>query len=450
MHLLTEHLLVVLLTLAAAVAVIFVVQQRRSPQSAAAWILFIVLVPYLAIPIFLMLGFRKRGSRFPPIRFSRPDTEPIQGNETETLFRALGAPPGLTGNAIELLTSPDTAREALETMLEDARETLDILLYIVAPDRAGREFVRLLTARARQGVKVRLSLDRLGTLFRPRRELAEFQAAGGELRFFSPFLHAPDNGHMNLRNHRKLVIADSRRVWAGGRNVGLHYLGSTPQAWTDLSYILTGPIVRNFMDVFASDWDLTSRVSTPPRAWCDAGAGPAALQLVAAGPDDPGDVLHDGLVSLIYNARTRVWLATPYFVPTESLQEALHTAARRGLDVRIFVPERSNQRAADLARGAYLRELAAAGAGVFRFQAGMLHAKAGLVDDVGWTGSANFDVRSLLLNFELVLLAYDPETVGGLEAWFSGIVEACETGAENARFARRVLEGVFRLGAPAL
>lgn len=412
--------------------------------------LFIVMAPYVAIPLFLMLGFRKQGSRFPHVELTAAAPDTVADAPQARALAALGAPPATRGNSLIVHDTAEVARDALLAAIDGAEETLDILLYVVAADEAGEDFVRRLTARALAGVRVRLNLDRMGTLSRPRAALRSLQAAGGEIRFFSPFIHPPDNGHMNLRNHRKLVIADRARVWSGGRNVGTRYLGPGVGTWTDLSFCVSGPAVQPFIDVFASDWDVTGKAVAGELRRPDRTGGDAVLQVVPSGPDEPRDILYLALTTMVHRARDRVWISTPYFVPTEPLQLALATAVRRGIDVRIMIPQRSNQRTTDLARGPYLRDLEDLGATVLRHQGGMLHAKAGLIDDTAWIGSANFDVRSLLLNFELAMFCHDAGSVERVETWFNGRFETCQPGGGSAGLARRIVEGIFRLGAPVL
>ncbi|MSU91032.1 cardiolipin synthetase [Rhodobacteraceae bacterium 2CG4] len=450
MHWLAQHALIVLGVLVTTLAVIFVLQQRRTAQSTAAWVLFIVVVPYVAIPLFLMLGFRKQGTRFPPVSLSMPVAGSIADSRGALSLAKLGALPATKGNKFTLHDSAQSANEALQETIESANDSLDVIFYIVAPDQTGKNFVDRLTEKARAGVKVRLNLDRLGSLKRPRAELKELQSAGGEVRYFSPFIHPPDNGHMNLRNHRKLVVADRARVWSGGRNIGDHYLGPKGRTWTDLSFCVSGPAVQPFMDVFASDWDVTGKAVTGAVRHQDGMPGGAVLQVIPSGPDEPGDTLYLALLTMIHRARRRVWISTPYFVPTEPLQLALSTAVRKGLDVRIMVPERSNQPTTDFARGSFLRHLQEIGASVLRHQGGMLHAKSGLIDDTGWVGSANFDMRSLLLNFEIAMFCHDKDSNSRLESWFQAQFEICEPGVAGASLPRRVVEGVFRLGAPVL
>ncbi|MGR3572685.1 phospholipase D-like domain-containing protein [Brevirhabdus sp.] len=447
---LASHAMIVLSVLIVGLAILFVLQQRRTPQSAAAWVLFILLVPYIALPVFLALGFRKQGSRFPNIRFIPPRGPAIQRDHAiADALSSFGLPDATSGNRVEIHPDAQTAREALFATIEQARTRIDIIFYMVLDDETGRSFVQALTAAVRRGVAVRLVLDRLGTLRRPRAALAEFTRAGGELRFFSPFLHPPDNGHLNLRNHRKMVIADLSRVWAGGRNIGEDYLQSPD--WVDLSFDLHGPAVQTFIDVFASDWDVTGR--SQERQLCEASAAEGrncTVQVIPSGPDTRDDPLHDALVCAIHRARHRVHLATPYFLPTEPLGQALATAARRGVDVRIIVPERSNQWTADLARGAYLREVQRSGCTVLRYPRCMMHAKAGVIDDMAWIGTANFDVRSMLLNFEVTLALYDEATIKRVAGWLGDLERDSHRGVPRPGPLRRVVESLFRLGAPIL
>lgn len=291
-------------------------------------------------------------------------------------------------------------------------------------------------------------LDRLGALRRPKAALDRLRAAGGEVRYFSPFLHRVGHGHFNLRNHRKMVIADLTEVWAGGRNVGDVYLAQGHD-WIDLSFSLKGAVVQTYADVFAADWGVTGAAHNNMSAQNQT-IGSVTAQLVPSGPDTPDDPLHDALVCAIHRAEQSIWLTTPYFLPTEALLHALATAARRGVDVRIMLPQRSNQWVTDLARGAYLRDLNAAGCVILRLRQGMLHAKAGMIDDLAWVGSANFDLRSMLLNFETSLMLYDAATVTALRNWFSGLEPHCDSSVISPSLPRRFIEGIFRLGAPIL
>ena len=444
-----EYLLLLVLGSALAYALYSAIQVRRSAQSSLAWVLFIILVPYLAVPIFFLLGFRKTSTRYAPLVITPLRKAPPQDHPAAELLAKIGAPAAYGGQEITLHQSPAEALAALEALVEGARERLDILIYILANDASGRRFVERLTEKAKAGVAVRLNIDWLGSLRPPRRELRAFQRAGGELRYFSPLLHWADKGQLNLRNHRKLVIADNAALWAGGRNIGDDYLKAQQGAFVDLSFSLRGPMVLSFAQVFSADWDVTGGSAPPPLSEPDP-AGEAICQMLPAGPDEPKDILYHGLLGLIHRANSRIWIASPYFVPTDNLAQALGLAAARGLDVRLFLPEKSDQIITDFARGPYLRRLAKLGCKIEHFQGGMLHAKAGLIDDFGWLGSANFDTRSMHLNFELTLFTYSAAEVAALDKWFSGLEPHCETGVRIPTWIRRILESIFRLGAPVL
>ncbi|MBI1418711.1 MAG: cardiolipin synthetase [Limimaricola sp.] len=441
------HVALAIWTVLALAATIIILQQRRTPQSTLAWLLAIILVPYVTLPLFLIFGVRRGEGHADTIRFGRSGAPPVQDDEA-AVFAALGAPGAAAGHRFRLLPTGEECHAELSALIDEARESLDVMFYIVADDEIGRGMVDMLARRAGEGVKVRLMMDRFGSLRAPRGALARLRAAGGEVRFTRPFWHSLAVNRLNQRNHRKLVIADGARVFAGGMNVGREYMGPAPDPdrWTDLSFRLDGPVAADFAAVFAADWGTPA----PPPPVGLAPGGTCIAQLVPAGPDMTNDVLHDGLVQALHAARRRIWIATPYFLPTELLANALDTAARRGVDVRILVPETSNQRIADFARGAYLRNLAEAGARVLLFEGGMMHAKMGVIDDMAWVGSANFDVRSMLLNFETCLFVHDAGGVAVLARWFEVAARRSREAAPSAGLGRRLSEGAFRLWAPVL
>ncbi len=443
-------------------AVIWVLQQRRSPQSALAWILFIVTAPYVGVPLFFALGIRKRGTLYEYLEFAPDPETPLPAAATpdtphhplDDMFRRLDLPAAETGHRLALETDPKSARLSLERLVGEADTSLDIVLYRLDPDPFTAAFMTAVTEAVGRGVRVRMILDHLGTIIkRPRPALAAFVAAGGELRMFSPFPKFLATGRLNLRNHRKMVIADGRRVWSGGRNIGITYLGepSDPATWHDLSFTLEGPMVQRYGEVFEADWLKEGEpAALPPAPTAPIPGGETLAQLVPSGPDLPHDGLHDALVHAVHTARDRVWIATPYFLPSDQLLHALGTAARLGRDVRLLVPARSNQRVTDFARGAYLRDLEEAGVRVLRYGPRMMHAKAVVLDDAAIIGSANIDVRSMLLNFETALFLYDPASVAELADWYTRLAATASIGTRPVTLARRLAEATFRLGAPIL
>jgi cardiolipin synthase A/B len=271
-------------------------------------------------------------------------------------------------------------------------------------------------------------------------------------------LHIPLRGRANLRNHRKLIIVDTRIVMVGGMNLAWPYISppGSEGLWRDLSMTVEGPAVSELESVFASDWHFaTGRDPTGASEaahiarW--AGMESSVVQVVASGPDVAGDPLYESLLALVFAARDRIWIVTPYFVPDEMLARALTLAARRGVDVRLILPLRSNHITADLARAGYLRDLHMAGAQVLLYTPVMLHAKAVVFDDqLAVIGSANMDMRSLFLNYEVALYVSSPGQVAEVAAWAESLIADSIPELPVPGWERELFENVVRLLSPLL
>ncbi|MEO8060910.1 MAG: phospholipase D-like domain-containing protein [Burkholderiales bacterium] len=428
---LTLHGLVTVVAVLLYIIASHVLHQRRHPTAAIAWVLFILLMPYVALPAFLTFGSRKQAR--PRNRAALVAAEPAatvaEVSWAVQTAAALGQPAPAAYHALHLHADGAEALAALWQTIDGAAHSIDLCTFIVGDDVLGAQVIERLCARARDGVKVRLMLDGLGRLMGGRPDLQPLKDCGGVVTLFVPPLHSPLKGRTNLRDHRKLLVADaafeSRRVWSGGRNLAAEYFegkaGSAP--WHDLSFDLSGPLVLQAHALFEHDWafanghqaaaDATSTVTTP------AATAPAACaQLVASGPDQIDDTVHALLVTAAYRAHRHIQLVTPYFVPDASLLMALCLAARRGVVVELLLPARSNHRLSDVARRRALRALTAAGARVWLVPH-MQHAKLAVIDNVvALTGSTNLDSRSLFLNYELMFAFHDGDAVAGCAAWF--------------------------------
>lgn len=434
-------------TLFAVLLVGHILRQRRNPASTLAWLLFVLTLPWLAVPAYLSFGTRKLQPRLAAAGSLQPVAE--AGGALDHLLASAALPPLRGGHTLHWHADGEAARSALMHILAHARHRLDIALFLLRDDVAGRALCDALVARAADGVAIRLLIDGVGSFLLRRRVVARLRAAGVAVVWFIPLLHRPFRARSNLRNHRKLVLADGRTAWLGGRNVADEYFAPDTR-WVDLSLSLAGPAVADLARLFDSDWGFATR--TPPRAGntplpatTDA---PARAQLIAAGPDHVRDLLHESIMQLVYTAERRITLTTPYYIPDDALQLGLCLAARRGVAVTLLLPARSNHRLADIARGRYLRELALAGVRVRLLPGAMLHAKAWLIDDDAFVGSANLDLRSLFLNFELMLRVQGEAETAWLLAWTAGL-DARSHPAPTAPtgFAHELLEGVVLLTA---
>jgi cardiolipin synthase len=436
-------------------------RQRRSPAGTVAWLLVIVLLPYIGVPLYLLLGGRKMhrviGSK---ANIQLPDSAVQPHSKSgliDRLLRTYDIPGATIGNRVTLCQTGEEGYKRLVQLIEEASRTIYILTFILHEDEVGRDIVDRLVRRATEGVQVRVLLDGVGSLYTSHRFLSRIAKAGGRASFFMPVIHWPFRGRTNLRNHRKIIIADEQRVMAGGTNIASEYIGPTPRPnrWRDLPFILEGPAVRHYAKIFQSDWEFATGESLklhPDRASAVLGDGEGSIvQVVPSGPDVVDDPLYDAILSAVFAAKERLWVVTPYFVPDDALSQALTLAAHRGIDVRILVPEKSNHRMADFARGTYLREVQAGGGKILLYTGGMMHAKVMLMDDeLAVIGSANMDMRSLFLDYEVMLFVYSERDIGAIEAWIQSLTVNSRTGLRQAGAFRDLCEGVVRIMAPLL
>jgi cardiolipin synthase len=425
----TFHGLVVVIGLLIYVVASHLLEQRRHPTAAIAWVLFITLIPYVAVPVFLAFGSRKQAR---PRSARGHHVAPLGSGGSWVLqtMHALGQPPPAAYHELQIHADGHLALQALWQHLDAAQESIDICTFILGRGAVGRRVIDALCAKARAGVRVRLLLDGMGSLMAGRPDLNPLKAAGASVVLFVPPLHSPLKGRTNLRNHRKLLIIDgareSRRLWCGGRNLASEYFEGTPgkPPWHDLSFDLTGPLVQQALALFERDWAFASTERAPQEmppedSLLDDGGPARGAQLVASGPDQVDDTVYALLLSAAYQARQRIVLVTPYFVPDAALVMALSLAARRGVAVEVLMPARSNHRLSDIARGRAVRTLAQAGVRIW-LAPQMLHAKLAVIDDqLALAGSANLDSRSLFLNYELMLAFHDAADVHRFGDWYA-------------------------------
>lgn len=460
------HLLTVLGFLLAFFAIARLMSERKQPGNTFAWLLAIAFVPYLGVPLFLLFGGRKvkkvaaRKTRLCPFVPDAPASKAADMPVARVLSLN-GACPPLGGNRVHFLTTGEESFESLERHIREAQHSIHIVTFILGRDPVGRRLIKLLAQRAREGVKVRLMLDALGCFLSSRGFCDPLRKAGGEVVRFMPVLPLQTRGSANLRNHRKIAIFDHRIAYLGGRNLAIEYMGPTPRKkrWRDFGALIEGPSVAVLNDIFNADWSFASgqplaTLQSDLASNALAVAGESDVQIVASGPDVAGDPLYEGILSLVQQAEKSVWMVTPYFIPDEVLYRSLLVQARAGIDVRLVVPQRSDHLITDLARRYYLRGLQAAGVKVLLYQGGMNHAKMMLVDGkVGLFGSANMDLRSLFLNFEVGAVTYSTSEAEGIKTWMEEVFAQSKPAPEprkNPRWIPTIGEEIARLLAPLL
>ena len=455
----TLHGVVALLGLAVFVIASRVRGQRRHPSAAMAWVVALALMPYVALPLYFLIGNRK----VPRERAPLPPQQVTAAGETDAatpadrfrqLARAMGLADACTCEDLAIHLDGEAALAALLAVMQGATRTLDVSTFLLGRDALGEQISALLVRRAQEGVRVRLLIDGVGRYLGGRPDLRRIAAAGVTVAVFvSPFRSALP-GRTNLRNHRKLVIADSTHTWAGGRNLAAEYFSGDPHAsppvrpWTDLSFDFRGVLARQTQARFDEDWAFATDTAydpADPLSEAPSSTGASLAQLIPSGPDQADDTLYALLISSSFTARRRIAAVTPYFVPDATLMMALTLAARRGVAVELVLPNRSNHSLADVARNPALRELVAAGARVWLAPA-MVHAKLVLIDDaLALAGSANLDGRSLFLNYELMVAFYAPCDIARFDAWFNKLRAGTVPYAPRAPgLTRQFTEGLVR------
>jgi cardiolipin synthase len=406
---LSLHGLIVVLGLLTYVLTTHSLQQRRAPSAAISWVLIIALIPYIGLPLYLLFGTRKfvhSGSRAvgttPASDLGSGDAWPRQ------LAASMGQPPVATYRNLRIHADGRQALQSLCELIDSAERELVLCTFIIGRDAVGKALIERLMGKARSGVRIRLLIDGVGRMMGGGINLHKLKAAGAQVALYGPILHVPFKSRTNLRNHRKMLVADGARLWCGGRNFAAEYFEGVRkrEPWRDLSFDLEGPLAGQARELFERDWAFATGSPRMDIAQAAQIAAEPFAQVIASGPDQADDTVHDLLVTACFKARSRIAAVTPYFVPGDKLLMALSLAARRGTIVDLILPGRSNHIMADFVRHRALRELAAAGGRVWLVPY-MLHAKAVVIDDdLALSGSANLDSRSLFLNYELMVAFY--------------------------------------------
>ncbi len=438
----TQHFLIVTFALLVYVLTTRMRREHRAPATAIAWVMGLALVPYVALPMYLVFGQRK----LRPTGSPRPPRSLPVGHWAADLIESFGlAPPSAC--AIRLHADGQGAREALWQVIAGARTRIDICTFIIGDDAFGHEVIARLAERAHQGIKVRVLLDGFGALKLPRGHFRRLRAAGAEVAVFRPIFGLRRSGPRNLRNHRKFTLADDHWLWSGGRNLAGEYFTGNPAhpvAWRDLSFDLHGDVAAAAARQFDHDWASVHRHARRTIATAPPVPAGALAQFLPSGPDQTEDTAQALLIDACFRAEHRVLAISPYFVPGDGLRDALRLAARRGVQVTIALPQQSNHRVADFVRARAMRELTGAGV-TFRMLPFMAHAKAVVVDDnLALCGSINLDLRSLLLNHEAAVVFYGAHEIEWLAEWVETTASAGDPyRARRPGLLRDIAEGLL-------
>ena len=408
----------------------------RDPRAAWGWIAVCLLFPLAGALLYYLFGInrvRRRArmlldvpdgpaagealAHLPPI----PDSLQALARTGDTLTGR----PALDGNHVQPLFDGDAAYPAMLAAIDNARETIWLASYIFRNDRTGRQFMRALERAVKRGVEVRVMIDGIGAYYGLTFPIFWLRRRGIKaVRFLPPKLFPPML-HINLRNHRKLLVVDGRTAFTGGINIAEYHRvseASVRHPVVDVHFRVTGPVVSQLARAFAEDWRMAAweQLSLPPPPAPEPDG--AIARLITDGPDDDLDKLAFMLLAAVGVARRRVRIMTPYFLPSPVLTAALESAALRGVEVVIVLPEKSNLRFVDWATRNMLSPLLVSGVRVLLQPPPFAHSKLFVVDDAYvQVGTANIDPRSLRLNFELAVECYDERLAAIINGRFDAI-----------------------------
>ncbi|HIW32228.1 MAG TPA: cardiolipin synthase [Candidatus Paenibacillus intestinavium] len=476
------YLTITILNIFLAIAIIFL--ERRNVSSTWAWMMVLFFIPVLGFVMYLVLGqkFKKRKLakllginpsmindlvveqrrqlQSGDLEYAGPEVDEFSDLISMNLTTGLSL--FTTQNVVDIYTDGNEKFDALIADIKAAKHHIHLVYYIVRDDELGRRLMKALTAKAAEGVQIRFLYDHIGSSNLPRKFFKEFRAAGGKEEAFFPSRIPYINFKINFRNHRKLVVVDGQIGYIGGFNIGDEYLGLNKHfgKWRDTHLRIRGAAVLQMQAQFMIDWNIASSLKisfneTYFPAMIQDDTNPIGMQIVASGPDSEYQEIKNSYIKMIYAARKSVFLQTPYFVPDSSLLNALRTAALSGMDVRIMLPNKADHFFVYWATQSYLDELLSCGIKVYMYDAGFLHAKTLVVDGkVASVGTANLDIRSFKLNFEMNAFIYNQEVATTLEEIFIEDIEnshllTIDEYSKRSWFSR-IKESISRLLSPIL
>lgn len=449
-----------------------VISENRNPVKSLAWVTVLLLLPMLGIVLYLFFGrnirnqrklsrrYRRRLKKRAPrssINFRELNLPP----ETLQLIRlghSVGGAPIYNASKVDVFVSGKEKFDSLKKDLLSAKKFINIEYYIFENDNIGTEISEILMQKAREGVTVRVIYDHVGSFTVKSRFFKKMREAGILIFPFFKVSFPQLGTRLNWRNHRKLCVIDGAIGYLGGMNIADRYIdgGKKFASWRDTHVRVEGTVVSALQYAFAVDWHFMGQPLIEEEFNADNNTDSnISVQMLTSGPTSQWSNISYMFHKAICSARRRIYIQTPYFLPTDSLLKGLITAALSGVDVRVLIPRKSDSHLLDNASASYISECLRSGIKIYFYEAGMLHSKLIIVDDNFVTiGSTNFDFRSFEHNFEGNLFFYSQEfTNKMLEIFREDLKQSTRIlpDAWSKRpLVRRAIESVERLLSPIL
>lgn len=409
---------------------------NRDPSSTIAWLMVLVILPVVGIFLYLYIGrnhrkketfIKKRkedyiilnnllGEQLSFINYSnifKKGLNDTRGKIIPLLLNNTRAPITVN-NKVKVLQNGEITFTEMLNAINNAKEHIHIEYFIIKDSHIGRKFQKTLIKKAREGLEVRLIYDAVGSIRLKKSFLKPLKDAGVQVKSFLPVKLPFFGSRLNYRNHRKILVVDGKIGFVGGLNIGDEYLGKNKKMgfWRDTHLKIEGEAVYVLQGIFLSDWHFVSNETIdgfkyfPSQGHC----GEKIVQIASSGPDSYWASIHQAYFSAINSARERVYITTPYLVPDEGILLALKIAALRGVDVKLLLPIRPDHKTVFWASKSHFEELLEAGVKIYQYEKGFVHGKVFIVDNNFVSiGTANLDIRSFKLNFEVNAFIYDKE-----------------------------------------
>lgn len=479
----TESLVVIILGLNILLAIALIFLERKDPTSTWAWILILLFIPLAGFILYLLIGrklrkkhlFRWEGSKeigidklisYQKVAIEDGSFEyriPHAENYKELIYMNLNTNLAVLtqDNHVDIFSDGADKFESLLKDINAARDHIHIQYYIFRLDNLGTCILNALIKKAQSGVKVRVLYDEMGSRQVKKRHFKELIAAGGEVEVFFPSILPLINPRMNFRNHRKITVIDGRIGYIGGFNVGDEYLGLKRKFgyWRDTHLRIEGSVVHPLQTRFLLDWNQASKAGKIDYSERHFPAiptkGDVGIQIVSSGPDSDWEQIKNGYLKLISMAKKYIYIQSPYFIPDTGFLDTIKIAALSGIDVRIMIPNKPDHLFVYWATYSYVGQLLHAGAKIYIYENGFIHAKMLVIDDeAASVGTANIDVRSFSLNFEVNAFIYDHKISHKLaEIFEKDILDSSELTLEiyeNRSTIIKMKESLSRLLSPIL
>lgn len=460
---------------------ILIILDNRNPSSTVAWLLALIFLPVVGMFLYLYIGqnhrkkktfLKKRKQDYKVVHhllhhqidftgygeFLKKNFYDTRGKVAPLLIKNSDAPITVNNKATVLNNGYETFREMLKA-IHKAKHHIHMEYFIIKDSDIGRRFQRALIKKAKEGIEIRVIYDAVGCWRLKEDFFAPLREAGVKIKPFLPVTLPFFGNRLNYRNHRKILVVDGKIGFIGGINIGDEYIGKNKKMgfWRDTHLQVKGEAVYLLQVIFLRDWffvskeELDEMVYFPRQGFC----GQQMIQITSSGPDSYWEAIHQAYFSAINAANKNIFITTPYLVPSESILMALKTAALRGIDVRILLPGRPDHRTVFWASKSHFIELLEAGVKLYQYQKGFVHSKTFIIDDNFVSiGTANLDIRSFLLNFEVNAFIYDEDMAKEMKGYFyQDLQQSKQVFLEDYRkrpFTHKFIESVTRLFSPIL